>query len=281
MADETVRIKVLAETKQAYQSLKDFGEKLSGIGQRITGAFTVPIAGAFALAVSQSKELQAALEPIKKEFQGVAAELGRALIPIVKELTPAILEFARALTDIIRQFEALDPGTKKAILGLVAFVAAVGPVLVAVGQLIATIGMIGEVVTTVQGAMLAAQTGAMGFGASMVAALAPILPLLIAIAGLIALINSEFGKSGIKAGAQLLTMGVAGGAALFGGAEAGKKAFYDTGNALGAFQPSPAPAMAGGQTVIYNNFGVDTSNVYAKNAVGKLTNQQLRDNRQR
>lgn len=278
---ETVTINVKANTTQAKANLMELGEKISNLGMRISGAFTLPIVGAFAAAIRSSEQLQAALKPIQDAFSQVSAELGNALVPLVQELTPSIIQLAQGLSDTVRWFAELDSGTQKTIVGFAAFLAAVGPVIAIIGQLVATVGVVQTIITGLGTALPALSTGFTAFGASASAALAPILPLLVAIAGLMALINSEFGKSGIQAGKQLLTVGAASAAGLFGGEQAARNTFNSVGGSLGVVgQPAPA-AMGGGQTVIYNNYGIDANNPNVKNALQPYLNSNARDRGQR
>lgn len=282
MADETVTIKVKADTKQAQTNLKELGEKIANLGMRISAAFTLPIVGAFAMAVSKSEELQKALKPIQDAFSGVAVQLAQALIPLVQELTPSLIQLANALAEVVRWYTELSPSTQKTIAGFIALLAAVGPVIAVVGQLVGTIGTVQAIMGGLGISLGAASTGFTAFGASAVAALTPLLPLLIAIAGLIALVNTEFGKRGITAGKQLLAGTAAIGAGLVGGREAAASTFKSASESLGLIETPGAPARAsGGQTVIYNNYGVDVSNPYVKKALEPYINGQLRGNGQR
>lgn len=276
--DNEVKIKVVTDTKQAKLDLAQLGQKLQELGSKMTAAFTLPIVGAFGLALSQSKALQQSLVPMRDAFAGVATELGNSLVPVVRDLTPAILSIARALSDAVKWFASLDQGTKNMVVGFAGALALAGPVLQFAGNLIGAF-------TVAQGIVTGLGTAFTGLGTTIAASLVPVLPLLAAVAGLIALINSEFGKMGIKAGAQLLTLGSAGiNAALF-GKEAGVNAFYQTGQQLGAFDSGLPVAAQSAAPNIYNvsytNNGIDMNNPYLKQALAPYINGQLRDNRQR
>lgn len=278
---ETVTINVKANTTQAKVNLMELGEKISNLGMRISAAFTLPIVGAFALAINKSKELQEALKPIQDAFSGVAAELGLALIPLVKELTPSIIELANALAGVVRWFAALPLDQQKTIAGFVAFLAAVGPVISIVGQLIGTVGVVQTILTNVGIMLPGLGTAFTAFGATATAALGPLLPLLLAIAGLMALVNTEFGKRGITAGKQIGALVVGGVTGAFKGREAGNQAFVNTSRDWGLLDQPAAAGGRGGQTVIYNNYGIDANNPHVKAALQPYINQNARDRGQR
>lgn len=172
MATETVNININAKDnaspalKKVQMNLREVGEKVSQLGMRMSAAFTAPVLAMGAL-VLKNEEVQKSLEPIKAAFKGVGDELAVSLLPVIEELTPALLSLAKSLSDIIAKFDALPTGTKKTILGFVAVVAAIGPVLVIVGQLISTVGTLQTLLPT-----LAAGFQAVGTSASM--ALGPI-----------------------------------------------------------------------------------------------------------
>jgi len=274
-----IKIRITLDGEDAKKDVKELtidfeklGNKLSNLGNRVTSAFTAPIVGAFRLVLSQSKELQAAFQPIQGAFAGVAAELGSALVPVIQELTPAIMDIAGALGDAAHWFSQLNTGTKTIIVGFVGMVAAIGPLLNGLGAVAGLVDLFTSLGVALPGLGAAFTT----FGATAAAALAPLLPLAIAIGGLIALVNSEFGQRGITAGKQLLAIGAGGIGAAFGGLDAGKSAFMQTSSDLGLLS-SGAPGASAAPTVIYNNYGVDTSNPYARKALEPFINQSLRN----
>jgi len=187
--------------KKATMSLREMGEKVSGIGVRISAAFTLPIVGAFRAAVASSKELQAALVPIQDAFKGVFTELGTALIPVVKELAPTLISLANSLVSIIKLFEGLPLGQQHAILGFIAFLATIGPILVIGGQLI---NMIGTINMLLPG--LASGLGTVSVAS--IAAAAPVIALVAAVGALIYLINSGTAAKAWNTLQQLVGIGL-------------------------------------------------------------------------
>jgi hypothetical protein len=195
--------------------------------------------------IAKTREYELAVDNFNDQIQGLKYSVGN---------------------DLIGAFLQLDEPMKNAVLGIAAFGGPVMNAVISMGQLAFSMKALGITLPALSGGFTA-------FGASAMAALAPLLPLLIAIAGLIALVNSDFGKQGIAAGKQLLTIGAAGIAGAIGGQDAAADVM-----GRGAAWASPAAAGGGGQTLIYNNYGVDTSNVHAKNAISPFVDQTLRDN---
>lgn len=69
------------------------------------------------------------------------------LITIGQELLPIINEFVQWLTKLVDKFSSMDKGTLQTILKIAAFAAAIGPVLIIIGQLITAVGTIITVLT--------------------------------------------------------------------------------------------------------------------------------------
>lgn len=132
----------LSSVTKKFDAIKQMGEKITGIGTRLAGAFTAPIIGLAAL-IGQNEKLQASLKPIQDAFGAIIAQLAEALIPVIKELTPTIIAFAQTIGDVVKQFAALDVDQKKTILTWVALAAALGPVLMMFGQFLWLIGTAG------------------------------------------------------------------------------------------------------------------------------------------
>lgn len=110
-----------------------------------------------------------------KDMQDLGAEFGEVLLPILKDL----LGFLR---DLISRFSGMDDRTKKVIVVVGGLVAAIGPLLILIGSmatgLASIIGLFGGTTVAAGGATVATA----GFGASMAAALLPILAVIAAVA---------------------------------------------------------------------------------------------------
>lgn len=63
------------------------------------------------------------------------------LLPVIKEhIIPAIKTFVGWIADITKRFGELSPTTQKIIMGIIAFAAALGPILIVVGKVVSIIG---------------------------------------------------------------------------------------------------------------------------------------------
>jgi phage-related minor tail protein len=112
------------------------------------------------------------------DLQQSMAELGNTLTPIISMIIGSI-------ASLVGWFNDLDDGTKKTILTLVGIGAAIGPVLIILGQLITSVGAISGV--------FAAAGGASGlFGAAIAAITGPIGIAVAAVAGLIAIFTTLY-----------------------------------------------------------------------------------------
>ena len=171
--ENKIRIKFVVNDDQAKKDLREMSSRLEEVGGKITqlggfmtAAFTVPIAGAFAAAVTQSEELQAALSPIKEEFAGIAATFGDAIVPVIEDLMPDIKRLIGFVGDLVGKFAELDTDSKKRILGFAAAIAAIGPALAVVGQLTQLVGVVGNITAALGGGVSIGAGGAAAGGAA-------------------------------------------------------------------------------------------------------------------
>jgi len=91
------------------------------------------------------------LAPVQEAFRKVGDELAVSLIPVIKELTPALISLAASLSQLVGWFSSLSPTTKEAIISFIGIVAALGPLLVLIGQAIAFVGTLSAAWTTISG----------------------------------------------------------------------------------------------------------------------------------
>jgi hypothetical protein len=216
MPTNTVQININAKDnatpviKKVTVNLKEMGEKTAQIGMRMSAAFTLPVVGLAAI-IGQSKEVQAALKPVTDEFTKIGAQIGTAFLPVIKQAVPLILELGRGIEGVVSWFAKLDPSTKNIIVGVGLFVAAIGPAITIIGTMVQTVGLLQETLPLIGIAIK-------GVGASMAGAAIPILAVSAALIALYELVNMTEFK-------QVLAMSEAGWAMIFGGREAGDKAF--------------------------------------------------------
>ena len=122
----------------------------------------------------------------RNQLEDAAITLGQALIPALMDMLDALRPVIDMLADGARWFANLDEGTQKVIVGIAAFVAAVGPLLMVLGPIVSGIGSlvsgIGALIPVVTGATAAGG----GFAAVMTAITGPVGIAIAAIAGLAA-----------------------------------------------------------------------------------------------
>lgn len=79
--------------------------------------------------------LGGAFRELKSQTEGILIQLSDHLAPIMREqVVPAIQRAGEIVSDLIERFGELSPRTQKIILGAIALVAALGPVLVVLGM---------------------------------------------------------------------------------------------------------------------------------------------------
>ena len=93
---------------------------------------------------------------LKNQLADIAITLGQALIPALMDVLDAAQPIIDMVADMARWFADLDEGTQKVIIGIAGFAAALGPLLIIVGQLTRGIGAI----ITAFGGLTAASTAA-------------------------------------------------------------------------------------------------------------------------
>lgn len=169
-------------TNSAKINFQKLGREITGIGNSMTNIFTRPIMGLERL-IMKNKEVQATLAPVQEAWQKLGDQLAVSLIPVIKELTPALISMANSLSQIVTWFSSLPIGVQESIVAFVGILAAIGPVLVVVGQTITAISSLGAAWTSISGILAPlASTVLPGIGAGLAAISAPVWLLIGAIA---------------------------------------------------------------------------------------------------
>ena len=119
------------------------------------------------------------------EIKNVMIEFGGTL---VETLRPAIEGFISGVTAFKDWFASIGPEGQRAIIGIAAVAAAIGPLLVIVGSLAGAIGNIGSLIAGFGAAATGAGAAAGGMGASLGALLGPVALVVAAIAGVVAVV---------------------------------------------------------------------------------------------
>src|SRR5690606_23160925 len=91
---------------------------------------------------------------LKNQIVDIAIQIGEILIPIIRDVIEAIQPW-------IQKFSELDEGTMKTILAIAGVAAAIGPLLIIVGQITTAIGALAPV--------FAALTGPIGIAVAAIA----------------------------------------------------------------------------------------------------------------
>lgn len=95
------------------------------------------------------ESIEAKLEILKNKFKAVGIEIGEQLIPYIEKATEFLGDFADKLSNA-------DPEKLGLILGIGAFVAALGPVLMIIGKIAGVIGTVAGALGVLQGTMVGA-----------------------------------------------------------------------------------------------------------------------------
>ena len=147
-----------AAANSARVNFQRLGREITGIGRSMTNIFTRPIMDLERF-IMKNEEVQKAMKPINEAFTKVGNQLATSFVPIIERLTPALLSLADSLSKIIDWFSKLPPGVQDSIVAFTGIVAAIGPALVIIGQLVTAFGVVSTFFTTGAGA---------GFGAAVV-----------------------------------------------------------------------------------------------------------------
>jgi hypothetical protein len=153
---ETIEIDINAKdntsgaTKSVAANFQSLGREISGIGSSMTNIFTRPLMDLERF-LMKNKDIQAALEPAKQAWTDLGNQLATSLVPVLTSLTPLMIGLADALSKMIALFSELPIGLQGAAVGFLVIVAALGPLLVFVGQLITFLGSLSAAWTTISG----------------------------------------------------------------------------------------------------------------------------------
>ena len=81
-----------------------------------------------------------AMIPVNAAIDKAKGDLLTGLVPVLLELKPALMNVVSILGSVVTWFSSLDVGTKNTIITIVGLVAALGPALVIIGQIITVVG---------------------------------------------------------------------------------------------------------------------------------------------
>jgi TP901 family phage tail tape measure protein len=116
---------------------------------------------------AQTQSMDAQIKMLKNDFMALG-------IALVQELIPYIKEFMGYLGQLVVWFQALDPEQQKWVLGLIAAAAAIGPILMLLGNFITVIGGVVSAISAVAGFLGISALALTGWGLVIAAVLAAV-----------------------------------------------------------------------------------------------------------
>lgn len=129
------------------------------------------------MADTQLDNLQGQLTILKSALEGLAISFGELLMPAIKQIVGWVQKFVDWLN-------GMDEGTKKVVVTVALFAAALGPVLIIVGKVISAVGTIMTVVPKIAGVINTVKGAFVALNATMLAN--PIFLIIAAITALVA-----------------------------------------------------------------------------------------------
>ena len=167
-------------SSQAFAKLADgsvvpLNEALAS-GQEILEQYN---GSAEAMANTMLDNLPGQMTILKSQIEGLAISIGELLMPTIRAVVTRIQDF-------VDKLNGMDETQKKQLIKIAAIVAAVGPLLMVGGKLIAGVGKLMKLAPMISTALQGASAAFGGVGASAGAALAPIAAVVAAIGVLVA-----------------------------------------------------------------------------------------------
>lgn len=129
------------------------------------------------MALTMQDNLAGQLTILKSQLEELAISFGDLLMPAIRDIVTWIQGF-------VDKLNSMDDSTRKVIINVALFVAALGPVLIVIGKVLSAVGTIMTIVPKVAGAIKAVQTAFAALNAVMLAN--PIVLIIAAIAALVA-----------------------------------------------------------------------------------------------
>ena len=177
--------------KLADGSVMPLNEALKS-GQEIIERYN---GSAEAMAATMLDNLPGQMTILKSQIEGLAISIGELLMPTIRAVVGRIQEFVDKLNN-------MDDAQKKQLIKIAAIVAAIGPLLLVGGKLLAGVGKLMKLAPMISSAIQGASAAFGGVGASAGAALAPIAAVVAAIGVLVAAFmnlwkNNEQFRSGM------------------------------------------------------------------------------------
>ena len=156
------------DSSQAFAKLADgsvmpLNEALAS-GQEIIEQYQ---GSAEAMAATMLDNLPGQITILKSQIEALAISLGEMLMPTIREIVGKIQGF-------VDKLNSMDASQRKQLIKIAAIAAAVGPILIVVGKLVAAIGSIMQMAPVVSGALKAIGVAVGGISAPVLAVVAAI-----------------------------------------------------------------------------------------------------------
>ncbi len=140
---------------KAQKDLVAAGERMAKIGQALTIGLSIPAASFFGQGIAEALKLEAGEAALKKLFnatENLQREFGEMFEEIfgVSNIVEILAVNAQRLADAL---DGMSPFQKKLLVGFVALVGAIGPVVWIAGKLMAGIGLLKAGIVTLSGAL--------------------------------------------------------------------------------------------------------------------------------
>ena len=129
------------------------------------------------MAATMQDNLAGQLTILKSQLEELAISFGELLMPAIRQIVTWIQGF-------VDKLNSMDEGTKKVIITVALFAAAIGPVLIVIGKVMSAVGTIMTIVPKLAGVIKTVQTAFAALNATMLAN--PIVLIIAAIAALVA-----------------------------------------------------------------------------------------------
>lgn len=145
--------------------------------EKLSGAIANCDGTSQAMAETMQDNLAGQLTILKSQLEELAISFGEMLMPVIRSVVTAIQSFVDWLN-------GMDEGTRKVVLEVGLFVAALGPVLIIIGKVISAVGTIMTIVPKIAGVINTVKTAFAALNTTMLAN--PIFLIIAAIAALVA-----------------------------------------------------------------------------------------------
>jgi hypothetical protein len=150
--------KKMDQAKKSVRSLKEVGKDLKEAGSAMTVGITAPVLGLVGAALLAASKTDAKTKEVMDRMTGridsTMAHLGSAITPVFEKVVDkGVIPMLDGLNQLIDAYESLPTPVQDFIAVLVILLAALGPVLLVVGQVLTTAAALAPVITALGGVL--------------------------------------------------------------------------------------------------------------------------------